>query len=156
MAGSLNQVNLIGNLGKDPELRSFQSGGRVASFSLATSESWKDKTTGEKKEKVQWHNIVVFNDNLVSVIEKYVSKGSKLYVTGALETRKWQDKQGVDRYATEVVLRPYNGQIILLGGKENGGGSQQSYDKKNDDGFGGGFGQPTQSASDELDDSIPF
>ena len=153
MSGSLNKVELIGNLGKDPEVRSFQSGGQVASFSLATSESWTDKQTGEKKERVQWHNISVFNEHLIEIIERYVTKGTKLYVEGQLETRKWQNKDGEDRYTTEVVLRPYNGRIIMLGGKDDGerkqssGGSRKASRPPDDGGFG---------TSDDLDDSIPF
>ena len=107
MTGSLNKVTLIGNLGKDPEIRSFQNGGRAASFSIATSETWKDKQTGERKERTEWHRISILNDGLVSVAEKYLKKGAKVYLEGQLETRKWTDKEGQDRYSTEVVLRPY-------------------------------------------------
>jgi len=111
---SVNKVILIGNIGKDPEIRSFANGGRVASFSLATSEAWKDKTTGERKEKTEWHNISVFNDGLIKVIESYIKKGSKVYIEGQLETRKWQDKDGADRYTTEVVLKQFNGVLTML------------------------------------------
>jgi len=116
MASSLNKVMLIGNLGQDPEIRAFQSGGRVASFSLATSESWKDKTSGEKKEKTEWHRIAVFSEPLVVLCERYLKKGSKVYIEGQLETRKWQDKAGQERQTTEIVLRPYAGEITLLDG----------------------------------------
>jgi single-strand DNA-binding protein len=116
MASSLNKVMLIGNLGSDPEIRNFPSGGRVASFSLATSESWKDKASGEKKEKTEWHRISVFSEPLVALCERYVKKGSKLYVEGRLETRKWQDQAGQERTTTEIVLRPYAGEITLLDG----------------------------------------
>lgn len=115
---SVNRVTLIGNLGHDPSIKAMQSGDKVASFSLATSESWKDKESGEKKENVQWHKIVVWNQHIVKVIENYVKKGSKIYVEGQLETRKWQDKDGADKYMTEIVLRPYKGEIVLLGGKD--------------------------------------
>lgn len=115
MSGSLNKVMLIGNLGKDPEVRTFQNGGRVASFSIATSESWKDKATGEKKERTEWHRISVLNDNLVTIVERYLKKGAKVYVEGQLETRKWQDKDGQEKYSTEVCLKPYSGQLVILG-----------------------------------------
>lgn len=153
MAGSVNKVILVGNLGKDPEVRAFQNGGRKASFSIATSESWKDKATGERKEKTEWHNISVMNDNLITVCERYLKKGSKVYIEGQLETRKWQDKDGHDRYTTEVVLRPFRGELTMLDSK--GGGS------------GGGYGDtaafdntPSGSAigssAPDLDDEIPF
>jgi single-strand DNA-binding protein len=116
---SLNKVTLIGNLGKAPEIRKTQSGKPIASFSIATSESWKDKQTGEKKEKTEWHNIVVFNEGLAGVVERYVKKGSKVYIEGALQTRKWQDKDGHDRYTTEVVLQGYSGALIMLDGRNN-------------------------------------
>ena len=123
---SLNKVMLIGHLGKDPEIRKTQDGRSVANFSLATSESWKDKNTGEKKEKTDWHNVVVFNEGLAGVIEKYVKKGSKIYVEGKLQTRKWQDKDGSDRYTTEVILQNFDGKIILLDGK-NSSNEQSSH-----------------------------
>jgi len=117
MAYSINKVTLLGNVGKDPEIRSFQNGGRVANFSLATSESWKDKTSGEKKTETEWHNIVVKNDGLIGIVEKYVKKGSKLHIEGKLETRKWS-KDGKDHYTTEIVLYPYSGEIVLLDPKD--------------------------------------
>ena len=117
MAYSINKVTLLGNVGKDPEIRSFQNGGKVANFTLATSESWKDKATGEKKTKTEWHNIVVFAEGLVGIVEKYVKKGAKLHIEGKLETRKWE-KDGVARYTTEIVLHPYSGEIILLDAKD--------------------------------------
>ena len=123
MAGSVNKVILIGNLGRDPEIRSFQNGGRVASFSLATSENWKDKTTGEKKERTEWHRVSVLNDKLVEVVERYIKKGSKLYVEGQLETRKYTDKDGQERYTTEVVLRPFRGEITMLDSASSRGGA---------------------------------
>jgi single-strand DNA-binding protein len=114
MSGSLNKAELIGNLGKDPEIRTFQNGGRVAHLSVATSESWKDKKTGERKEQTEWHRVSIFNDGLVTVAEKYLKKGAKVYVQGKLETRKWTDKDGDERYSTEIVLRPYTGNLIML------------------------------------------
>src|SRR6516162_6455327 len=118
MSVSVNETVLIGNLGKDPEIRSFQNGGRVAHFSLATSESWKDKKTGERKEKTEWHQVAIMAERLVTVAEKYLKKGAKVYVKGRLETRKWADKDGVERYATEVVLRPYRGDLVMLDRKD--------------------------------------
>ncbi len=126
MAGSVNRVILIGNLGKDPEIRSFPSGDKVASFSVATSESWKDKTSGEKKEKTEWHKVSCFNQGLVKVIESYVKKGSKIYIEGQLETRKWTDKDGQEKYSTEIVLRPFRGELTLLGSKSDGSHQTQN------------------------------
>ena len=122
MAGSVNKVILIGNLGKDPEIRRTQDGRPIANFSIATSESWRDKTTGERKEKTEWHRVVVFNENLCKVIEQYVKKGSKVYIEGALQTRKWQDQSGAERYSTEVVLQGFNGTLTMLDGKPGAGG----------------------------------
>ncbi len=130
MAGSVNKVILIGNVGKDPEVRTFNNGGKVCNFSIATSESWKDKQTGERKEKTDWHNVAVFNEGLIGIIERYVKKGSKVYIEGALKTRKWQDRDGNDRYTTEVVLQGFNGNLTLLDSRNSGGG-----------GGGGGYGQ---------------
>ena len=154
MAGSVNKVILVGNLGKDPEIRSFQNGGRVASFSIATSENWKDKATGERKEKTEWHRISVLNEKLVEVVEKYVKKGSKLYIEGQLETRKWTDKDGHEKYSTEVVLRPFRGELTMLDGKSSGGGA--SFSSSNDDtpAFGPSAGAGSSVA--ELNDEIPF
>jgi single-strand DNA-binding protein len=115
---SVNKVILVGNLGKDPEIRSFPNGGRVASFSVATSESWKDKASGEKKERTEWHRVSVLNENLVGIVEKYLAKGSKVYIEGQLETRKWTDKDGAEKYTTEVVLRPFRGEITMLDSKK--------------------------------------
>lgn len=143
MAGSVNKVILVGNLGKDPEVRSFQNGGRVASFSIATSESWKDKASGEKKERTEWHRISVMNDSLVGVVEKYIRKGAKVYIEGQLETRKWTDKDGAEKFTTEVVLRPFSGSITMLDSK---GGSQE-VDQP---------GEVDTASSDRMDDEIPF
>jgi single-strand DNA-binding protein len=121
MAGSLNKVTLIGNLGKDPEIRFMPDGSRVASFSLATSETWKDKTTGERRDRTEWHKIVVFNDRLAEVVEKYIRKGTKLYIEGQLQTRKWTDQSGVERYTTETVLGKFRGELVILDTKKSDG-----------------------------------
>ncbi|MEI8394954.1 MAG: single-stranded DNA-binding protein [Rhodospirillaceae bacterium] len=122
MAGSVNKVILIGNVGKDPEIRSFQNGGRVANFTLATSESWKDRSSGERREKTEWHRVAVFSEALVGVVERFVKKGSKLYVEGQLETRKWTDQSGQEKYTTEVVLKQFRSELTLLDGRGEGGG----------------------------------
>ena len=155
MAGSVNKVIIVGNLGRDPEIRSFQNGGRVASFSVATSESWKDKATGEKKDRTEWHRISVLNDKLVEVVERYVKKGSKVYIEGQLETRKWTDKDGQEKYTTEVVLRPFRGELTMLdGANSNRGGAGPSEEPA----FGGSSSSSGGSigSSADLDDSIPF
>jgi single-strand DNA-binding protein len=158
VAGSVNKVILIGNLGRDPEVRSFPNGGRVANFSIATSESWKDKTSGEKKERTEWHRISVTNDALVGIVEKYVKKGSKLYIEGQLETRKYE-KDGREVYTTEVVLRPYSGVLTMLDGKSGGGSSAPSNDfdepmaGSSGGSSGGSFGA---SSKNDMDDEIPF
>jgi single-strand DNA-binding protein len=166
MAGSVNKVILIGNLGRDPEIRSFQNGGRVCNLRIATSENWKDKATGERKERTEWHSVAIFNDNLVSVCERFLKKGSKIYVEGQLETRKWTDQSGQERYTTEVVLRPFRGELTLLdsrGGGAGGGGGGGMSDEGG--GFDDGGGAPAPAASSrgtarakkgDLDDDIPF
>jgi len=186
MAGSVNQVTLVGNLGADPEIRSFPNGGRVANLRVATTETWKDRNSGERQEKTQWHSVAIFAKPLVDLAEKYLRKGSKVYLQGQLEHRKWQDKQGQDRWTTEVVLRPYAGEIVLLDrpgggdraprGEDEGGG--RSYGQGRGDGNprnGGGYGVryggqgPGRGGRDEggpgggrrggrsgLDDDIPF
>ena len=168
MAGSVNKVILVGNVGKDPEVRTFNNGGKVCNFSLATSESWKDKQTGERKEKTDWHNIAIFNEGLVGIVERYVKKGSKIYIEGQLKTRKWQDRDGNDKYTTEVVLQGYNGNLTLLDSRNSqggGGGYGQSGGGYNQDSGGGNVTQGrSQSASMQegpaesfdLDDEIPF
>jgi len=157
MAGSVNKVILIGNLGNDPEIRTFQNGGRVANLSVATSESWKDKATGERKEKTQWHRVVVSNENLVGLCEKYLKKGSKVFLEGQLETRKYTDKDGSEKYTTEVVLRPYRGEITMLDSKGGGGGAANDY---NDEpvalAAGGSGGSFSTSGKNDMDDEIPF
>ncbi len=154
MAGSVNKVILVGNIGRDPEIRSFQNGGRVASFSLATSENWKDKATGERKERTEWHRISILNDKLVEIVERYVKKGSKLYIEGQLETRKWTDKDGQEKYTTEVVLRPYRGELTLLDSANRGGGNLPPPPSE-EQAFGSSSGG-TGGGTSDLDDSIPF
>lgn len=147
MAGSLNRVMLIGNLGADPEIRSFANGGKVCNLRIATSESWKDKNTGERKEATEWHQVALFSDGLISVAERYLKKGSKVYIEGQLQTRKWQDKDGSDRYSTEVVLRGFGGTLTMLDGVPERGERKQPYDDPP-----AGEGPPR----DDLDDEIPF
>jgi len=121
MAGSVNKVIIIGNLGQDPEVKSFDNGGEIVNLSIATSETWKDKTTGERKERTEWHRVAIFNPGLVSVAKNYLKKGSKVYIEGQLETRKWQDQEGKDRYSTEIVLRPYRSELTMLDARGDGG-----------------------------------
>jgi single-strand DNA-binding protein len=157
MAGSVNKVILIGNLGRDPEIRSFPSGGKVANLRVATSERWRDRNTGENKERTEWHSVAIFNENLVRIAEQYLRKGSKVYLEGQLETRKWQDQTGQDRYSTEVVLRPYRGEMTLLDGRGEGGGAGPDMDQDRGGGsFGGGGGGARGGGSSGLDDEIPF
>jgi len=159
MAGSVNKVILVGNLGKDPESRTFANGGKVVSFSLATSESWKDRSSGERKEKTEWHNISIFSEGLARVAEQYLKKGSKVYLEGQLETRKWQDQSGNDRYTTDIVLRNFNSAMVLLDGRGDSGGSRSGGYEEG--GFGGGGSKPQArpqpAAFDtDLDDDVPF
>ncbi len=155
MAGSVNKVILVGNLGKDPEIRSFPNGGRVANFSIATSENWKDKATGERKERTEWHRISVTNDALVGVVERFLKKGSKVYIEGQLETRKYE-KDGRDVYTTEVVLRPYRGELTMLDSKGSSGGAANDYDEQPAAMSGGGGGSFASSSKNDMDDEIPF
>ncbi len=154
MVGSVNKVILLGNLGRDPEIRSMQSGSKMASFSIATSKRWKDKNTQEQKEKTSWHNIVVFGDGLVDIVEKYVKKGSKIYVEGELQTRKWQDKEGNDRYTTEIILQGYNCNLTLLDSKNTSSNSLENQDSSTAD-SDDSFSSETADSSD-LDEDIPF
>ena len=182
MAGSLNKVMLIGNLGADPEIRSFQNGGKVANLRIATSETWKDRNTGERQERTEWHTVAIFSEGLVGVVERFLRKGSKVYIEGQLQTRKWQDQSGNDRYSTEVVLRGLNGTLTMLDGAQGGsgggsgggqrgggyggggGGSYGGGSQGGDNGGGwnqGGGGSSGGSAGggsnyDDLDDDIPF
>jgi single-strand DNA-binding protein len=174
MAGSLNKVMLIGNLGADPEIRTFGNGGKVANLRIATSEQWKDKNTGERKEKTEWHTVAIFSDGLVGVAERYLKKGSKVFIEGKLQTRKWQDQNGQDRYSTEIVIQGLGGTLTMLdgapgagGGMGGGGGGRSgggSYGGGGGyggggSGSGGGFGGGPSGGSggyDDLDDDIPF
>jgi single-strand DNA-binding protein len=156
MAGSVNKVILIGNLGRDPEIRSTNDGTRVANLSVATSESWRDKTSGERKERTEWHRVVVFNDRLVDIIEKYLKKGSKVYLEGALQTRKWTDQSGQEKYTTEVVLQRYRGELTMLDGARSGGGESFVADEPAAAPAAAGRGRAKAPASSDLDDEIPF
>jgi len=181
MAGSVNKVILVGNLGRDPESRSFQNGGKVVNLRIATSETWKDRGTGERKEKTEWHSVAIFNEALGNIAERYLRKGSKVYVEGQLQTRKWQDNNGQDRYTTEIVLQNFNGTLTLLDkpgegmGGGGGGGSRDAWgggDFNDGDRGGGGFGGPPSGGArggsgggaarqpgpfdDDLDDDVPF
>lgn len=164
MAGSVNKVMLIGNLGSEPEIRNFSNGGKVCNLSIATSENWKDRNTGERREKTEWHRVAIFSEPLVRVAEQFLHKGSKVYIEGQLETRKWQDQSGADRYSTEVVLRPYRSELTMLDSRGEGGGTGvgfsedlgASYNRDRSDSYGlGDTGQSLTSAKD-LDDEIPF
>ncbi len=164
MAGSVNKVILIGNLGNDPEIKTMQSGDRVANLSVATSESWKDKASGERRERTEWHRVVVFNQGLMNVCENYLRKGSKVYIEGQIETRSWE-QDGIKKYTTEIVLRPYRGEITMLDSRGGGGGGFASggQDDYGSSGFGGGQGGGSGGGSskarapvDELEDEIPF
>lgn len=165
MAGSVNKVILIGNLGQDPEVKTFGNGGQVCNLSIATSENWKDKNTGERKDKTEWHRVVIFNENLIKVAQNYLKKGSKIYIEGSLQTRKWTDQSGQDKYSTEVVLQRYRGELTMLDSRSEGGGGygggqgggnyggdQYNQDSGNQ---GGGGGAPSGGVGD-LDDEIPF
>ena len=145
MAGWVNKVIIVGNLGRDPEVRSFPNGGKVVNLRIATSETWRDRNTGERKERTEWHSVAIFNENLGKIAEQYLRKGSTVYIEGALETRKWQDQSGQDRYTTEVVLRQFRGELTLLGGRGEGGGGggQGGYDDRSGgyDDYGSSQGQ---------------
>ena len=181
MAGSVNKVIIIGNLGRDPEVRSFPNGGKVVNLRIATSETWRDKQSGERKERTEWHSVAIFNEALGKIAEQYLKKGSTVYIEGQLETRKWQDQSGADKYTTEVVLRPYNGNLTLLGGRgdggSGGGGGGGGYDDRGgydegSQGGGGSYGGGSSSGGggsrggsggggggsgrSDMDDEIPF
>jgi single-strand DNA-binding protein len=174
MAGSVNKVILIGNLGRDPEVRSFQNGGKVVNLRIATSETWRDKQTGERKERTEWHSVAIFNEALGKIAEQYLKKGSTVYIEGQLETRKWQDQSGQDKYSTEVVLRPYGGNLTLLGGRDGGSGGGGGYEDRGGydegsqggGGYGGGGSRGGSSGGSsggggggsrsDMDDEIPF
>ncbi|MEM9852460.1 MAG: single-stranded DNA-binding protein [Pseudomonadota bacterium] len=157
MAGSVNKVILVGNLGRDPEVRTFQNGGKVCNLRIATSDTWKDKNTGERREKTEWHSVAIFSEPLARTAEQYLKKGSKVYLEGQLETRKWQDQSGQDRYSTEVVLRPYTSTMVMLDGRSGGGGGDYGGGGgyvENQGGGGGGYQQPAPAG--DIDDEIPF
>jgi len=181
MAGSVNKVILVGNLGRDPEIRRTQDGRPIANLRIATSENWRDKNSGERREKTEWHSVVIFNENLCKVVEQYLKKGAKVYIEGALQTRKWQDQQGQERYSTEVVLQGFNGTLTMLDGRAGGAGmsdnSQSDYGGSDDfgGGGGGGYSEPRRQVGrsgggssssgsagggkafdKQLDDEIPF
>ena len=174
MAGSVNKVIIVGNLGRDPEVRSFPNGGKVVSLNIATSETWRDKASGERKERTEWHRVAIFNEALGKIAEQYLKKGSTVYIEGQLETRKWQDQSGADRFTTEVVLRQFRGELTLLGGREGGGGGsggggggyedRGGYDDQGGGGSGGGnrggsIGGGTSGGGggrSDMDDEIPF
>jgi single-strand DNA-binding protein len=174
MAGSVNKVILVGNLGRDPEVRSFPNGGKVVNLRIATSETWRDKASGERKERTEWHSVAIFSEPVGRIAEQYLRKGSKVYIEGQLETRKWQDQSGADRYSTEVVLRPYSGQLTLLDGRNEGGGGGGGYSDdrggyegggssggslgggSSSGGYGGGRGAPSGGGRSDMDDEIPF
>jgi single-strand DNA-binding protein len=171
MAGSVNKVIIVGNLGRDPEVRSFPNGGKVVNLRIATSENWRDKQTGERKERTEWHSVAIFDENLAKVAEQYLRKGSTVYIEGQLETRKWQDQSGADRYSTEVVLRPFRSTVTMLGGRSDGGGSGSGggggYDDRSghEEGGqgGGGYSGASRGGSggggggrSDMDDEIPF
>ncbi|MDF2495593.1 single-stranded DNA-binding protein [Sphingomonas sp.] len=186
MAGSVNKVILVGNLGRDPESRSFQNGGKVVNLRIATSESWKDRNSGERKEKTEWHSVAIFNEGLANVAERFLRKGSKVYIEGQLQTRKWQDQQGQDRYSTEIVLQGFNSVLTMLDGPGGGaggagGGARDDFGGGDEfggaaggsgfgggrgggaarggsagGGSGGGFGQSRGGFADDLDDDVPF
>ncbi len=173
MAGSVNKVILVGNLGRDPEVRRLPSGSPVVNLRIATSETWRDRASGERKERTEWHSVVIFNENIAKVAEQYLRKGSKVYIEGQLQTRKWQDQSGQDRYSTEVVVQPYKGEMTLLDGRGGGGALVGGdYAAGGDDfgssgpmsrgsgprggGGGGGGGRPSQPPAQDMDDEIPF
>jgi single-strand DNA-binding protein len=173
MAGSVNKVTLIGNLGRDPEIRSMQDGNRIATFTVATSDTWRDRASGERKERTEWHRVVIFNERLAEIAEKYLRKGSKVYLEGSLQTRKWTDQSGQERTTTEVVLPRFRGELTMLDGGRGGAAASPAMDADPDDGYGGGYadessgratpitpgrggGSRGRTTRDELDDDIPF
>jgi len=167
MAGSVNKVILIGNLGRDPEVRTFQNGGKVCNLRIATSETWKDRNTGERREKTEWHSVAIFSEGLVRVAEQYLRKGSKVYLEGKLQTRKWQDQSGQDKYSTEIVLQGFDATLVMLDGRGEGGGGGGGggYGGSQDSGgYGGGYGESSGGGggsapsrpSRDMDDEIPF
>lgn len=153
MAGSLNKVMIIGNLGADPEVRTFQNGGKVCNLRIATSESWKDKNTGERRDKTEWHSVSIFSEGLVRICEQYLKKGSKVFVEGSLQTRKWQDQSGADRYSTEVVLQGFNGTLTML---DSRAGSNGDFDSSKDTNELSSNSDTFSNSASDIDDEIPF
>ena len=158
MAGSVNKVILVGNLGRDPEVRSFQNGGKVVNLRIATSDTWRDKTTGERKERTEWHSVAIFNENIGKIAEQYLRKGSKVYVEGELQTRKWTDQSGAEKYTTEVVLNPFNSKLVMLDGA---GGRSEGASQDDDDGSAyaaasGSTRRAPPAGAADFDDEIPF
>jgi single-strand DNA-binding protein len=156
MAGSINKVILVGNLGRDPEVRTMQNGGKVCNLAVATSEQWRDKSSGERRERTEWHRVVIFNEHFLDVAEKYLRKGSKVYIEGQLQTRKWQDQSGQDRYSTEIVLQRFRGELQMLDRAGEGGGGGGGGDYGGGSGGGDMGGPPAGGGGDDLDDDIPF
>lgn len=161
MAGSVNKVILVGNLGRDPEIRSTQDGKEIANLAIATSESWRDRNTGERRERTEWHRVVIFSEGLVSVVKNYLRKGAKVYIEGALQTRKWVDQGGQERYSTEIVLQGFNSTLTMLDGKSGGSGEAGGgYDNGGQSSYGsgnyGGGNAPATAANPGIDDEIPF
>ena len=153
MAASVNKVIILGNLGRDPEVRSFQNGGKIVNLRVATSESWKDKASGERKERTEWHSVAISAEGAAKFAEQYLRKGSKVYIEGQLETRKWQDQSGADKYTTEIVLRPFRGELTLLGGKSDGDRDDTPRDEPQG---GSGYGAGGRPGASDMDDAIPF
>ena len=161
MAGSVNKVILLGNLGRDPEVRSTQDGTKIVNLNIATSERWKDRNSGEQRERTEWHRVVIFNENLARIAEQYLRKGSTVYLEGQLQTRKWTDQQGVEKYTTEIVLQRYRGELTLLGSRGESGGAIGMDSSAGQSAMGGsgvtsGSAIPPMSSGDDLDDDIPF
>jgi len=157
MAGSINKVILVGNLGRDPEVRNTQDGSKVVNFSMATSESWKDKSSGERREKTEWHRVVIFNQNLAEIAEKYLHKGSKVYIEGQLQTKKWQGNDGIEKYTTEVILNRFRGELTMLDSRgEGGGGYQEAVPAEAPGDYGTGSSGDGKLLGNDLDDEIPF
>ena len=156
MAGSINKVILVGNLGRDPEVRATQDGREICNLAIATSETWKDRNSGERKEKTEWHRVVIFNENLTRIAKEYLRKGSKVYIEGQLQTRKWTDKDGLEKYSTEIVLQNFNGNLTLLDGKPGAGGASGGGEYGEQRSYNSPAPQRARVAETELDDEIPF
>lgn len=156
MAGSVNKVIIIGNLGQDPEIKAFDNGGEVANLNVATSETWKDKTTGERRERTEWHRVTIFNPGLIGVAKNYLRKGSKVYIEGQLETRKWKDKDGNDRYSTEVAMRPYRSELTMLDSRNSGNSDNSNEGAAGNKADAGDQGNQQSTPAYDMDDEIPF